>query len=648
MCWAPSRVPRSPWRWAGALLLVALVGCRSGAIVPVVQPEPAPRTEALPPLPPPVRVALPAPRIVRGALAPRVVYPAPNQLLASRDSNFILGSIGSGDATLTINGIAVPVHPSGTFLGWLPVPADTLGRYDLMVARGVDTVRRTVPVRVARRVVLPSTGRLRVDTASLEPRGSHTLRGDDRVRIALRAPANAVVLFESATGRRVPLASTRAIRRLQARSPNGAAVDDSTRDAAVLFATDVPARWLAGSARVIASRNGETVRLAVPRVALTDSTDRRLVMLRSTDFVVGDTDRVINGRPVPGGTYRWFLLPGTIVESTGRQNGWVRVRLDSSLEIWVESTDVVELPEGASAPRRVSGGARLVPSTEWVDVTIPMADRPAFSVRQGPRSLTLTLHDVQANPEISPMLGNDALVSQLGWEQPQTDRAVLTLRLTAPLYGYRAFWSEERAQFVLRLRRVPEIDASQPLRGLTLVVDPGHPPAGSTGPSGVTEAAAVLPVGIEVARMLESRGATVVLTRNSMGAVGLLERTVIAQRANAHAFLSVHLNALPDGVNPFTANGTSTLFFHQMSEPLARAVQRELVPRLGLRDLGVHYQNLAVSRPTWYPSALAEGLFLIVPEQEAMVLSAEGQRAYAEGVVAGVDAYFRGLVGLRR
>ena len=53
------------------------------------------------------------------------------------------------------------------------------------------------------------------------------------------------------------------------------------------------------------------------------------------------------------------------------------------------------------------------------------------------------------------------------------------------------------------------------------------------------------------------------------------------------------------------------------SVPLARLVQAQLVRRLGQRDLGIHYQNLAVARPPWMPAVLTEGLFLMIPEQEA-------------------------------
>jgi N-acetylmuramoyl-L-alanine amidase len=117
----------------------------------------------------------------------------------------------------------------------------------------------------------------------------------------------------------------------------------------------------------------------------------------------------------------------------------------------------------------------------------------------------------------------------------------------------------------------------------------------------------------------------------------------MSRRMNANAFVSIHLNAFGDGVNPFVNNGTSTLFYHQSSEPLARPVQRELMKRLGLRDLGVHYQNLAIARPTWYPSALAEGVFVIMPEQEAAMRNPAYQRRFAEGIVAGLESYFREL-----
>ncbi|QJR35848.1 N-acetylmuramoyl-L-alanine amidase [Gemmatimonas groenlandica] len=619
-----------------------------GAVL-VVSACARPTTVVTPPTPmvaPPAIVAgLPAVPAVRGApIDVRVRYPAENQLLTSRDSNFVLGSIGTGDVSLTINGQAVPVAPNGAFLAWLPNPPAGALRYDVVVARTADTVRRTVKVRLPVRTTLPGSGKLRVDSGSVLPVRGMWAKRDDYVRVSLRAPANAIVMVQGSDSVLRPLVRGTGLTAAPT-VPAGDGNGDANRDdMSSVFSTDLAARLLADSARaprLVAIRGADTVRLAVPIIRALPADTRVLAMLRSTSTIGSDTDRVVNARTIVDGTYKWMLLNGTIVEVTGRAQGYTRIRLDGTLDVWVDNNDLVLLPEGAAMPRRVTGGFRVTPSAEWVDVAISTGDRPAHLVEPDGRTLVLTLYGVQANPEISPIFGNDTLVRRISWDQVTSDRVRITLTLSQPVFGWQSIWDDSRRQFVLRVRRPPLIDAANPLRGLTIAVDPGHPPAGATGPTGLYEGDAVFPVGEQVAALLRARGANVVMTRTSLAPVGLTERGVTARRANAHAFISIHLNALPDGVNPFTANGTSTLFYHQNSEPLARPVQDELMKRFGLRDLGVHYQNLAVARPTWYPSALAEGLFLMLPEQEAAMRDAGFQRKYAEGLVVGLERYFR-------
>jgi hypothetical protein len=69
---------------------------------------------------------------------------------------------------------------------------------------------------------------------------------------------------------------------------------------------------------------------------------------------------------------------------------------------------------------------------------------------------------------------------------------------------------------------------------------------------------------------------------------------------------------------------------------LAAEVQRSLVRRLRLPDLGIGRADLAVIRATWMPAVLCEGMFVILPEQEARLRSLEGQRSYARGVRDGL------------
>ena len=616
------------------ILAASVAGCHSTPAPPSSSTVPSPSRDpnSRPPVSPPTvgsfqrgiapRPAPPLPPVplVEGRLEPKVVFPAADQAIPVRDSNFIFGSIGNGHATLTINGAPVPVAPNGTFVAYLPVPPPAAPRYDLVARNGSDSVRLVVPVRVPpARVELPLTGRLVIDTGSASPRDvSLTLRDNEPVRISVRAPANASV-WVVANGARMPLVNT----------------------GGDTFATDVPARELRGGGTLFVSRAGDNVQLPLSRIATIDSSASRWVMLGDA-AAQRDTDAVIIGRSTPSGTYKWMLVPGTVVQETGRDGDNVRVRLDSRLEVWVDSPFVRRLPAGYPSPRRVVGAMALMPSAGWVDVVMPVSSPPPYLIEQDVHHITLTLYGTQATPDVIKFLQNDSLVRMINWVPEQSDRVRLSFELSQPPYGYLVLYDPARG-FILRLRRPPQVSLARPLEGLTITVDPGHPPGGAIGPTGYTEAQGVLAVAFKLRDILQQRGARVVMTRTTMDAVDLHLRTVIARRANANLLISIHENAFGDGTDPFPNVGTSTLFFQPQSEPAARLVQQGMMREIGLRDLGVHYQNIAIGRTMWMPAILSEGLFLMIPDQENAAKTPDFQERYARGVADGIEAYFRSL-----
>ena len=608
--------------------MLAVAACARAATVAPVSSAPSDRPPALPPIP-----------LVNGALAVRVVYPPSGALIQARDSNFIFGTVGSGRASLVINGVTVTVLPNGSFLAFLPVPPTSAPHYTIVASRGADTARATHNVRLLPpRLVLADSFPLVVDSTSVSPRGTRIARPDERVRVSIRAPRNASVTLRLADGTERRLVNmARAVDSLRLPARPGEAD-------AYLWATDVPASTLVAGASVVVARAADTARFAIRDVTVDDPGQPRWVRLTG-GAAVPDTDRVINLRPVPNGTYKWHLLPGTTLETTGRVGDMIRVRLDGALEAWAAASDVTELPAGIAGPRRIAANARVVSSRDWVDVVIPTGDLPPYEVREEGTKLILVLYGVQANTDIIGYTGDDSLVRRVRWYQDTGDRARFEIDLARESYGYLPMW--DRGAFTLRVRRPPPIDPSRPLRGLTIAVNAGHPPAGSTGPTGLYEAVPTLAISERLRTILESRGARVVMTRTTAEPLALAIRPVLARQAGAHAFVSIHLNALPDGVNPFTAHGTGSYYFHPSSEPLARALQRGMVRRMGLRDLGIFYDNLSDLRHPWIPSVLCEGAFIMIPEQEAAVRTPEFQQRYALGVADGLEAFFRAL-GRRR
>lgn len=553
---------------ARTALALALLGAACTPAAPGAGPSPLPgdaTTVATPAAPfPPIPLAT-------GPLAPKVVYPPADHLIQARDSNFIFGSVGNGNATLTVNGAPVKVHPNGAWLGWLPVPPADAPRYELVVTSGADTARLSHPVRV-----LPPP-----------------------------APAVAPPPPPDST---IPVARP----------------DSAPRPAAAF---------------------------AMPAV-------RERVFVQVGTPAPGDSDRTIVGRPTPAGTYKYFFTPGTVVELTGRQGAFARVRLDENLEVWVDSGDVRALPAAAgdaagavavvSRPptpvsRRVAGNIRVHATPDYSDVRIAIGAPTPYLVEELDDAYRLTLYNTTANSDnINYLSVRDPVVRRIDSRQETTDRAVYTIATTHAPYGYMVF--HDGSTMVLRLRRQPAVDGRHPLRGLTIVVDPGHPPGGATGPTGLWEPEAVLGVGRQLQRILTERGATVVMTRTTMDPVALGDRPVMTRKANGHAFVSLHLDALPDGANPFVLQGTGTYFFRMHSEPLARAVQAGMVRQMGIRDRGVYSANFAVIRNTWVPAVLTEGGFLMIPEQEAAFRDPRFQERYARGVADGLEAYFRSLV----
>jgi N-acetylmuramoyl-L-alanine amidase len=656
-----------------ALAAVLLAGCASShppaSPVPPASAAEAARSEPA--------LALPAPPRIRGPLALRVAYPAPSARIEARDSTFLYGSVGTGDATLMIDGAPVRVWPNGAWIAWVALPPDSVARLRLVARTATDSATLEYPVRRARWEP-PAGPALWLDTLSLSPTGrvwwprgeyltlsAHASEGADlRLRLAdgtlvRLVPAvgpepvpEAVRAFERDTAKlATPIRRDRYVGLLRGRrlGPDpgpmlpflGASVA-AVVSSAGLCATGIlcPGDILPDSAwaTLEAVRGGDTLRVRWPlQLALLDSTPR-LVRIDDDTAGTGTTDGITPGRALPSGTYHWFFPRGTRARAIGRMNGDLRLALSPQSDAWVASVETVPLPLEPMVPA-VVGSVLVHPDSDRVRIRVPVSRRAPFEVTETEREITLRIYDAVGDVNWIQYGPADTLVRAIAWDQPATREVTLTVTLARPVWGYRARW--DRDDLLLEIRRPPAIDRDHPLEGRLIAVDPGHPPAGATGPTGLREAEANLAIARALKRLLEADGARVLLTRTADVPLDLWPRVDLAQRADADLLVSIHNNALPDGVNPFTNSGSSVYYNQPRSIPLARAVQDALVRRLGVRDLGIGRGDLALVRPTWMPSVLTEGLFMMLPEQEAALRSPEGSQRYAEAVREGLRRFLR-------
>lgn len=178
----------------------------------------------------------------------------------------------------------------------------------------------------------------------------------------------------------------------------------------------------------------------------------------------------------------------------------------------------------------------------------------------------------------------------------------------------------------------------------TVVIDPGHggPDPGAVGIGGLRETDVVLDVSLQVARLLQDRGVQVILTRTSEVDVDLPPRVALANSSGAHAFLSIHANALnmerPD------VNGIETFYFQSpLSRALASSVQSEVLSvSPGSPDRGVRPGRFFVIRRTVMPSALVETGFVTGELDSPRLATAAHRQQLAVAIARGILNYLGG------
>ncbi|MFT8872692.1 MAG: N-acetylmuramoyl-L-alanine amidase CwlD [Sporolactobacillus sp.] len=219
---------------------------------------------------------------------------------------------------------------------------------------------------------------------------------------------------------------------------------------------------------------------------------------------------------------------------------------------------------------------------------------------------------------------------------------VLMIVLAAVLIGLRGWITSRHTEKSWNL----------PLAGRVIVVDAGHGgiDGGAVGGSTV-EKEITLIIARDVRNYLQETGAIVVMTRDSDDDLSddrftgrhktqdLLRRASLTKKSKPDAFISIHLNAIPDA----HSRGAQTFYYpkSEKNSRLASLIQDSLRQSLeNTNRLAKAIHHVYLLKKATPPAALVEIGFLSNPTERALLVRSDYQKAAAAAVCHGIMRYF--------
>ena len=467
-----------------------------------------------------------------------VQYPHENMAVSRGAKNvFIFGQVKlPAPVTLEINGSTVPVHTNGAFLAFLPVQS---GPFEFaLTATGEGKIYQavrhiTVPgadikdfsakAQFDKEEIFPQhpVEVLPTDTLDLYARG--TPGGQVTASLSGVKDAKNILLRETATG----------IYRAQFTLPQ----DQKSKNIKVTY-------------RMKEGPQNSSAKINAPQKikVLPEKQKLRLAKITSPGIKL----RKI---PTPRENLYPFYRAYGQVAVTGRKNEQYRIRLNENETAWLEKEKMQLLSD-----RPENTAFNTV--QELTQTVLPDKTRFVFagthavpiSVHEYSNRLELVLYYTGNFEENFSLDATSPLVEQVIWSQPAENTLLFQILFKQDATPWGHAYNFEDGNLILDLMHKPQLNPApgKPLNGARILLDAGHSPRrqapydGAVGPTGYLEYEANLALAEELKPLLEKQGATVILTRKGSNRMSLQDRYQHALKEQAHLFISLHYNALPE------------------------------------------------------------------------------------------------------
>ncbi len=564
-----------------------------------------------------------------------VQYPYENLTLPPESTQmFIFGQVNLPlPAQLDINGQEVPLYKNGTFIAFVPVET---GVFEfVLTAKNKDTTVQAVRhVKVLGKDLKDFSQEASFDESQAFPQRPVELLAGDTINLYTRGTPGAQVSAQ--------LPSLK-------KGKDIALTEDKTHPGIYRGTFTIANTQKPKTTKVIYKMKGG------PRNSKAKITAPAKITVRDTQepFTYAQINLPgvkLRKRPTAtGNLYPDYRAYG-VVRVNGQMANQSRLWLSDQESAWLENSRLTPVKDFEEASNTLSF-IRTETSDERTRFIFTLNRPVPIQIHEYKDRLELTLYYVDQFEQNFSLDDTSPVVSNIQWAEP-AEKAVafrIELRKNAKLWGHAYHFDAN--QLVVDLKHEParHPQADKPLAGTRIILDAGHSPKrtvpydGAVGPTGYLEYEATLALAQDLKPLLESAGATVLLTRHGDNKMTLQNRYDYAKDQQADIFISLHYNALPETQNPLAKpRGFTVYYTYPHSFALAQSVYNAFVKHVPLADNGLIANDvLFIPRMPDFPSILVENAFLILPEQEKMAKTKEGRAPFVKALYEGIVNFYK-------
>ena len=337
-----------------------------------------------------------------------------------------------------------------------------------------------------------------------------------------------------------------------------------------------------------------------------------------------------------GGSKMGYLDPGIVLKVTGAVGDLYKVQLATNRFAYIHQEDVEFSPRSSHIVNTNSMNLNNVGNCDRIRLSLPEKLPYAAWTSLDPTTINVDVFGAMNNSNWITQYNELGMVDYLDVQQVDSDVLRLVLKLKDKYcWGYSVHYDGNVLQ--IEVKHTPQ---NLTLKGLTIGVDAGHggSASGAVSNTGLKESDVNLSIVREVEKLLQKKGAKVVLSRKDDRDMTMTERKKIFREENIDLLVSVHNNA---GGSPFSAMGASTYYKHITNRDLAATLLRHML-ELGVPSYGLTGNfNFSLNAPTEYPNALVECLFMSSLPDEEFLADPANHKKIAEKIVSGLEDYLQ-------